>query len=446
MRTSRESVVICRVRCWLRKFVGHHRECAAILACATMAAFFSASVRAQSYRVLHSFSGGSGDGATPYGSLIQSGSILYGMTNIGGRDDVGTIFSFDTTTGVESLIYSFAGNYKSDGANPYGSLTASGPILYGMTEGGSGGGAGTLFSFNTLTNTESVLSRLTGPTGYGAFPYGSLIQSGSTLYGMTAAGNAENSVDRAGTVFSFNAADNTFTVLHSFTGAFGTINPDGAGPRGSLVQSGATLYGMTEGGGANSVGTHGVIFALNTADNSETILHSFPYSNAHDGASPLGSLIQSGPMLYGMTEYSTDIYQGTIFALDTRDNSETILHGFAGGGPEGDGEHPWGSLIQSGSVLYGMTSEGGSTGRGIIFSFDTATGAFNTLHSFDTADGAYPYGDLLLSGNTLFGMTSQGGDYNDGVIFALTLPEPSPLPGLAGAAIIALWRRRREGQ
>ena len=45
------------------------------------------------FTVLHSFAGGASDGSSPYGSLIQSSSILYGMTENGGSYGSGTLFS-----------------------------------------------------------------------------------------------------------------------------------------------------------------------------------------------------------------------------------------------------------------------------------------------------------------------------------------------------------------
>ena len=74
-----------------------------------------------------------------------------------------------------------------------------------------------------------------------------------------------------------------FQVLHSFTGA------DGAYPQGSLIQSGSTLYGMTAGGGSGNSGT---IFSIPAAGGSITVLHSFA-GGATDGANPRGSLLRS---------------------------------------------------------------------------------------------------------------------------------------------------------
>jgi uncharacterized repeat protein (TIGR03803 family) len=65
---------------------------------------------------------------------------------------------------------------------------------------------------------------------------------------MTSQGGSNND----GTIFSFDTSTNTFTLLHSFDSA------DGLDPYGDLLLSGDTLYGMTLDGGTSN---DGVIFA-----------------------------------------------------------------------------------------------------------------------------------------------------------------------------------------
>lgn len=133
-----------------------------------------------------------------------------------------------------------------------------------------------------------------------------------------------------------------------------------------------------------------------------------------------------------------------VTALSDRAFSITLLHEFAGS--KNDGASPYGSLIQSGSALYGMTYGGGDYNRGTIFSSGTNGSGFTLLHEFAGGgnDGAYSCGSLIQSGSTLYGMTRYGGDSNLGTIFSLPIPEPSAvLLALLGAGVAALRRKVR---
>jgi len=68
--------------------------------------------------VLYSFAGPPNDGVYPSEPLTLVGSTLYGMTDEGGASDKGTIFEFDTEKNVETVLHSFAGGTK-DGAYPF---------------------------------------------------------------------------------------------------------------------------------------------------------------------------------------------------------------------------------------------------------------------------------------------------------------------------------------
>ena len=110
----------------------------------------AASAWGQTFSVLYNFAGGTADGASPYGSLTAVGSTLFGMTSAGGTGDYGTIFSFNTVNNAESVVHDF-GDSLTDGVDPQGSLlqsSTSNSTLYGMTLGG-GDGSGVIFSFDT---------------------------------------------------------------------------------------------------------------------------------------------------------------------------------------------------------------------------------------------------------------------------------------------------------
>ena len=359
--------------------------------------------------VLHSF-GASGDAAKPYGTLIQaSDGNFYGLSQIGGADNDGAVVKI-TSSGTETVLYSF-GSQAGDGVGPKGSLIqASDGNFYGMTAAGGANGAGTVFEV-TPSGTETVLHSFGGTVGGvadGATPYGDLLQaSDGNLYGMTSAGGANGT----GVVFEINFSTHAYSLLYSF----GAQTHDGANPYGSLIEVNGTLYGMTAGGGANSLGT---VFAFNPTTNTETPLYAFG-TTATDGANPYGSLLAgSNGTLYGLTSGGGANSGGVIFEFDPATDTETVLHAF---GTSGDGEFPYGTLIQtSNGNFYGMTELGGASGQGTVFEL-TSGGTESVLHSFGGAgDGAQPYGSLLEASNgTLYGLTVLGGTNSLGTVITI---------------------------
>jgi uncharacterized repeat protein (TIGR03803 family) len=201
------------------------------------------------------------------------------------------------------------------------------------------------------------------------------------------------------------------------------------------VQVGSVLYGL---GGTGGAGNDGTIFSYNLTTSQATILHSFTGS-PNDGAGPAGSLTLSGTTLYGTTTEGGNPGGGTIFSYEIATGSYETLFTFAG---SGTGFLPQGDLLVDGSTLYGMAM-GGPDSDGVIFSFDLNTNTETVLHSFDTTDGEDPTGDLTLVGNTLYGMTPYGGTNGDGVIFSLAVPEPATLSLLAAGGGFLLLRRHK---
>lgn len=156
------------------------------------------------------------------------------------------------------------------------------------------------------------------------------------------------------------------------------------------------------------------------AEGEYRVLHHFAGGH-QDGAGPLCQLIQSGSALYGMTREGGIRNTGTVFCVNTDGSGFKLLHTFMGG--TNDGAWPIsGSLVLSGSTLYGMTPLGGINGtNGTIFKINADGTGYALLHRFGGLNGREPRGALLLSGSTLYGMTSAGGSHNLGVIFALEL-------------------------
>jgi uncharacterized repeat protein (TIGR03803 family) len=145
----------------------------------------------------------------------------------------------------------------------------------------------------------------------------------------------------------------------------------------------------------------------------ETVLRSFD-SNYASGAYPVGQLALSGTTFYGVTEYGVSGY-GNIFTMTAAGAVKTI-HEFGGS----DGYVPNAGLVASGGNFYGTTIYGGSSNAGVVFKV-TPAGVVSILHPFTGgSDGAYPYAGLLLaSDGAFYGVTTQGGSSNQGVVFTI---------------------------
>ncbi|MEO7482756.1 MAG: choice-of-anchor tandem repeat GloVer-containing protein [Ferruginibacter sp.] len=377
---------------------------------------FSFDPASSAYTKLKDFAGNV-SGASPAGNLLQAANgKLYGMTVYGWSTypyrGYGSIFSFDISTSIYTKVKDF-GN-PNESASPYSSLMqASDGKLYGISD------FGVIFSFNLSASFYAKLIDLN--VNDGRDPYGSLMQaSDGKLYGITNDGGCGSYPDGRGVIFSYEPFSSTYRKLADFTGY-----TNGSQPLGSLMQANnGKLYGMTWGG--TEYDAYGVIYSFDPSTSAFTRVLRF-----QDGLSqyPLGKLVQaSNGKLYGMT--SGDVLpsnnSGTVFSYDPLTSSYTMLVDFSGS----NGGFPTGSLVLAGNgKLYGMTTQGGRNGMGVIFSFDPVSSVYRKLEDFDGANGAYPYGCTLVQANDgkLYGMTNGGGSSGRGIIFSLDIQLQRPI-------------------
>lgn len=121
--------------------------------------------------------------------------------------------------------------------------------------------------------------------------------------------------------------------------------------------------------------------------------------------------------LWGMTQQGGDSGKGVIFKYNVTSKQDSVVFNFK----TTTSYSPSGSLIMaSDGNLYGMTS-GGSFDNGSIFKC-TPSGKYTTLVTFTTATGAQPLGSLIqASDGNLYGMTKWGGTFGYGTLFKCTL-------------------------
>ena len=383
----------------------------------------------------------------PVGALVAYNGFLYGTTATGGDAESGTVFKVDPNTGAETSLAAFGQSFA-DGAFPKAAMIVVGNLLYGTTEQGGPSAAGTIFSFDPSSNTETPVFTFNQSNG---FPVAPLLQLGNLLYGTAGAPGG----GILGSVFSFDPKTQNFSIVHAFTGG-----KDCGAPEAGLVAVGGQLFGTTSGAGANC---NGSVYQLDPGSGNETPLYDF--AGGYDGANPASALILSGTLLCGTAENGGYANAGLAFCVDPTSKTENVLAQFAGmaistnpapiaigrtlytvasaggalgygaiiavdsktgagrtvysfaGGP--DGTYPYGSLLSLNNVLYGTTRKGGSTDEGTIFRFDLQAGTKTILHSFTGSDGSQPVGALTLAGNVLFGTTYDGGSTGNGTVYKI---------------------------
>ena len=338
-----------------------------------LTAFLAIGAHAQTYSVIHTFSGAT-DGGNPYaGVMLDRAGNLYGSAFYGGNATC---------------------NY------PWGC-----GLIYKLKRQGSGWILQPLRSFGQGDTLFPMAQPVFGPEG--------------SLYGTTTAGGGTT-----GAVLKFQPSSIicrmvscpwTELNLHYFGNgsdgadpAYGALSFDAAG----------NGYGTTMTGGTERVGT---VYMLQSGDpGRESVLYNFR-SNENGYWPYAGVTLDNDGNIYGVTEYP----YGTVFKL-TRNGTgwtETLLHDFSGE----DAYNPMGALtFDAAGNLYGTTANGGPDGGGTVFEL-TPTGPrwiLETIHAFSYMGAFNPAGPTsklaIDSAGNLYGTTYAAGANNRGSVFKLT--------------------------
>ena len=324
---------------------------------------FAAPAFAQSFTVIHDFTGGA-DGAVPGYTLLKNGKHGFiGAANQGGAG-YGTVFQLSQKAGAWKVkpLYDFTG--------------AEGQPGWGVIHGANG----------SLFVNASYNSVMGGPCG-----------SALELDPAKAPGNGAKFVS---------------TLLHTYT-----KSEDGC-PTGNLLRdANGNLFGVTQNGGANGWGS---VFELSPSGSgwTQSILYSF--RGAEDGGAPYSELVMDkAGNLYGTASAST-VNRGTVFELSPSNGSwsYTVLYAFTGGQ---DGGQPVAALTLDHGKLYGATTSFGAGGGGTIFELKPANGGwkFKVLHSLTGSDGPVAALSIGTTG-TLYGTNFVDGADGYGSVFSLT--------------------------
>ncbi|MGC2112769.1 MAG: choice-of-anchor tandem repeat GloVer-containing protein [Candidatus Korobacteraceae bacterium] len=385
---------------------------------------------AQTFTLLHTFTGGT-DGKQPEtGMTLDQAGNLYGTTFQGGTG-YGTVFrlSHRNSGWVLNPLYAFRGG--TDGNGPL-TQPRFGPdgTLYGTTQGG-GNNYGTVFNLRPPATvcagvlcpwTETQLYAFTD-RGDSEYPQGNLaFDPAGNLYGAAAgfniAGGYGPPSQSNGSIYELIHAGGTWTV--DVLWAFPVLQGGGYNPEGGVIldQTGK-VYGTTVFGGDFNDGTVFVVqregFGWDL-----TTLHSF---NGNDGRFPQAGLVaDSEGNFYGATSGGGRSQSGVIFEMTPSNGGWNFkllyqLH-FGTGGLMST------LAIDAGGNLYGSTYAGGQHGQGNVFKLSPSGGTWTYTDLYDFtggSDGYSPIGGVTVdAAGNIYGTASEGGTDGAGTTWEIT--------------------------
>jgi len=358
---------------------------------------------------------GAAKGGHPTGSLVLWNGELFGMTESGGAGGGGTVFRV-TLAGVLTTMAEFSAG--TGPVQPTGGLVL-GPDrqLYGATEFGGADGLGTIFRI-TPAGALTVVKEFTGQTGevIGKFPKGGMVVGADkAFYGTTSRGGVTDD----GVVFRLTSVGE-YRVVMAFSGAAG--ERPGDAPTGRLLPiKGGKLLGVTQLGG---VANRGTVFQVD-GSGTYALLHEFTANNHRLGANPSGKLARAADgTLFGTSRSGGVFGHGMVFKVSPK-GAVSPVFSFTGVGGDFPGSFPdSGLVVGPDGRFYGTTIFGGASDLGTVFAV-SRTGQFSLLGQFTGTSGAVlgasPSGSLIMGADgRLMGTTTDGGVHDRGTVFALS--------------------------
>jgi uncharacterized repeat protein (TIGR03803 family) len=383
--------------------------------------------QAQTFQVLHNFTGGR-DGAGPtdgltidrngnlYGTASAGGNQLYGCSNGWGMTGCGAVFELARSGSGWLLrpLYDFQGG--ADNGNPYfGVVFGPGGALYGLTSGSGGGGVfrltppPTFCAGFTCNWQETLLHQFTGqPDGSGPNSR-VLFDPAGNMYGVTFEGGAYN----AGAVYELSPGGGGWTesVIYSFNQNLGVGTSLPNGPL--VLDRSGDLYGTAY---CNEIGgCFGAVWQLQQSQSGWGLNNIFTF-NGFNGFELDGVISDASGNLYGFSDGDQD--NGSENAYKLSPSSEgwtyTLVNDL---GSEGNLSGP---AMDAAGNLYGSDI---TSGYGTLFKLTRSgdTWTYSVLHTFSGPDGEFPVGTIVVdSSGNLYGTTVKGGSYGYGVIWEIT--------------------------
>lgn len=373
--------------------------------------FLSALAQAQTFYVLHTFTGSDGDDAVAGLTMDREGNF-YGTTDAGGTQNRGSVFRLSRAGSgwILTTLYSFQAG-QSDGCYAFAGVVF-GPdgALYGTTDECGQYGHGIVYRVRPPATScrsalcqweETVLYNFTGDNDGGNPGGGNLVfdQAGN-LYGTTETGGYGE-----GVVFKLSPSNGGWTesVLWKFLNTADGFNPYS----GLIFDNAGNLYGTTLNGGNGDFS--GVVYELTNHGSGwlEFVVSPVDFS----ATATCGGVVMDGQgNLFGTSGCDSLGRPGGVFELTLSSGGWTFNPLYRFSSSEGPADSP---TLDAAGNIYGTSEGTGLYGYGEVFKLTPSNGSwiYTDLHDFTGgADGAYPTSWVVLDANgNLYGTTQYGG-------------------------------------
>lgn len=192
---------------------------------------------------------------TPQGGLVaDANGVLYGTASFRGPGGCGGVFKLTPATNAFRRLHTFS--CGDDGGYPYSTLTFDhSGRLYGTTLNGGTSNDGVVFVLRPTSSggwVNRVIHNFNGADGWAPFT-GVTLDAAGNGYGTTGnGGGSQNCTIGCGVAYKLTKTSSTswtYSMLHTFTG------PDGKYPNALVLDGAGNLFGTTNQGGADSLGT-----------------------------------------------------------------------------------------------------------------------------------------------------------------------------------------------
>jgi uncharacterized repeat protein (TIGR03803 family) len=326
-------------------------------------------------------------------SAFAQQSELWGVIPVGGASDLGTIYKTDIDGNNPVVQHEFLTPYPGAGGT---SLTAApNGKMYGFTS--------SLFEFDPATSTYTPLYKFDGVgTAVTSASGQMVVASNGKMYGVGNGGYGY------GVVFEYTPGASAPVTKYSFHPNVGGAT-NGTGPvypAGIILGTNGKIY-INSGGGAFGRG------AISEYDITTNVLVKKADLDATTGGTPSGNLVEApSGKLYGMMRYAGVSNGGTLFECDLTTGTVSKKMDFAAA----TGTMPEGAMVRGGNgKLYGVTSQGGASLKGVFFEYNPATNTYTVINSFAQNYQGSPYaGPMVASNGLIYGAS---GSNSLGVIY-----------------------------